>query len=401
MSKFLKFIVHFVIICTIAIVLGLALPPFFGVKTVIVDNKNKETNLAMGSVTYAIPVKTETVNAGAPILVQDGEGTYRYNLVSVDRQTNTGVAIDPEAAASENINVSVKNWVPKVVVTVPLIGYLMAATESTEGIIVLALAVLFLIILYVIAELWKKPETLDEYEDLQGDRRYLKTQKELKMEEIDETMGKGKLIDEIFGEFCEGTFIQPTFITDYPVEMSPLTKMHRSKPGLTERFELMVNGKELANAYSELNDPIDQEERFKDQLRLSEKGDDEAMFIDQDFLKALQYGMPPTSGIGIGIDRLTMLMTGESFIQEVLFFPQMRPEKVIPKDAPARYTELGIPEDWVAVIQKAGYNLVSDMKDVNPQKLHMDICGINKKYKLELANPTVNEVADWVGRIKN
>ena len=224
--------------------------------------------------------------------------------------------------------------------------------------------------------------------------------KELNME-IDDTMGKGKLIDEIFGEFCEGTFIQPTFITDYPVEMSPLTKMHRSKPGLTERFELMVNGKELANAYSELNDPIDQEERFKDQLRLSEKGDDEAMFIDQDFLKALQYGMPPTSGIGIGIDRLTMLMTGESFIQEVLFFPQMRPEKVIPKDAPARYTELGIPEDWVAVIQKAGYNLVSDMKDVKPQKLHMDICGINKKYKLELANPTVNEVADWVGRIKN
>lgn len=224
--------------------------------------------------------------------------------------------------------------------------------------------------------------------------------KELNME-IDDTMGKGKLIDEIFGEFCEGTFIQPTFITDYPVEMSPLTKMHRSKPGLTERFELMVNGKELANAYSELNDPIDQEERFKDQLRLSEKGDDEAMFIDQDFLKALQYGMPPTSGIGIGIDRLTMLMTGESFIQEVLFFPQMRSEKVIPKDAPARYTELGIPEDWVAVIQKAGYNLVSDMKDVNPQKLHMDICGINKKYKLELANPTVNEVADWVGRIKN
>ena len=224
--------------------------------------------------------------------------------------------------------------------------------------------------------------------------------KELNME-IDDTMGKGKLIDEIFGEFCEGTFIQPTFITDYPVEMSPLTKMHRSKPGLTERFELMVNGKELANAYSELNDPIDQEERFKDQLRLSEKGADEALFIDQDFLKALQYGMPPTSGIGIGIDRLTMLMTGESFIQEVLFFPQMRPEKVIPKDAPARYTELGIPEDWVAVIQKAGYNLVSDMKDVNPQKLHMDICGINKKYKLELANPTVNEVADWVGRIKN
>ena len=223
--------------------------------------------------------------------------------------------------------------------------------------------------------------------------------KELKME-IDDTMGKGKLIDEIFGEFCEGTFIQPTFITDYPVEMSPLTKMHRSKPGLTERFELMVNGKELANAYSELNDPLDQEERFKEQLRLSEKGDDEAMFIDQDFLKALQYGMPPTSGIGIGIDRLTMLMTGKPFIQEVLFFPQMRPEKVAPKDAPAKYTELGIPADWVPVIQKAGYNLVSDMKDVNPQKLHMDICGINKKYKLELANPSVADVQAWIERIE-
>ena len=224
--------------------------------------------------------------------------------------------------------------------------------------------------------------------------------KELKME-IDDTMGKGKLIDEIFGEFCEGTFIQPTFITDYPVEMSPLTKMHRSKPGLTERFELMVNGKEISNAYSELNDPIDQEERFKEQLRLSEKGDDEAMFIDQDFLKALQYGMPPTSGIGIGIDRLVMLMTGKSYIQEILLFPQMRPEKVAPKDAPAKYTELGIPEAWVPVIQKAGYNQVSDMAEVNPQKLHMEICGINKKYKLELANPSVNDVAGWIERLKN
>ena len=217
--------------------------------------------------------------------------------------------------------------------------------------------------------------------------------------EIDETMGKGKLIDEIFGEFCEGTFIQPTFITDYPVEMSPLTKMHRSKPGLTERFELMVNGKELANAYSELNDPLDQEERFKDQLRLSEKGDDEAMFIDQDFLKALQYGMPPTSGIGIGIDRLTMLMTGNAFIQEVLFFPQMRPEKTVPKDAVAKYTEIGIPEEWVPVVQKAGYNLVSNMKEVNPQKLHMDICGINKKYKLNLTNPSVADVQAWIEKI--
>ena len=217
--------------------------------------------------------------------------------------------------------------------------------------------------------------------------------------EIDETMGKGKLIDEIFGEFCEGTFIQPTFITDYPVEMSPLTKMHRSKPGLTERFELMVNGKELANAYSELNDPIDQEERFKEQMRLADKGDDEAMIIDQDFLKALQYGMPPTSGIGIGIDRLTMLMTGNAFIQEVLFFPQMRPEKADPKDSVAKYVELGIAEEWVPVIQKAGYNLVSAMKEVNPQKLHMDICGINKKYKLGLTNPSVDEVAGWISKI--
>ena len=217
--------------------------------------------------------------------------------------------------------------------------------------------------------------------------------------EIDDTMGKGKLIDEIFGEFCEGTYIQPTFITDYPVEMSPLTKMHRSKPGLTERFELMVNGKELANAYSELNDPIDQEERFKEQMRLADKGDDEAMIIDQDFLRALQYGMPPTSGIGIGIDRLVMLMTGNAFIQEVLFFPQMRPEKVAPKDAAAKYVELGISEEWVPVIQKAGYNLVSDMKEVNPQKLHMDICGINKKYKLGLTNPSVDQVAEWINKI--
>ena len=217
--------------------------------------------------------------------------------------------------------------------------------------------------------------------------------------ESDETMGKGKLIDEIFGEFCEGTFIQPTFITDYPVEMSPLTKMHRSKPGLTERFELMVNGKELANAYSELNDPIDQEERFKEQMRLADKGDDEAMIIDQDFLRALQYGMPPTSGIGIGIDRLVMLMTGNAFIQEVLFFPQMRPEKVTPKDNAAKYMELGITEEWVPVIQKAGYNLVADMKEVNPQKLHMDICGINKKYKLGLTNPSVDQVAEWISKI--
>ena len=217
---------------------------------------------------------------------------------------------------------------------------------------------------------------------------------ELKME-VDETMGKGKLIDEIFGEFCEGTFVQPTFITDYPVEMSPLTKMHRSKPGLTERFELMVNGKELANAYSELNDPIDQEERFKEQMRLADKGDDEAMIIDQDFLRALQYGMPPTSGIGIGIDRLTMFMTGQTTIQEVLLFPQMKPEKVQKKDAPERYTEMGVPAEWVEPLQKLGYDMVEKLKDLNPNKLHQDLCGYNKKNKLGLANPAKELVEQW------
>jgi lysyl-tRNA synthetase class 2 len=214
--------------------------------------------------------------------------------------------------------------------------------------------------------------------------------------EVDETMGKGKLIDEIFGETCEGSFIQPTFITDYPVEMSPLTKMHRSKPGLTERFELMVNGKELANAYSELNDPIDQEERFKEQMRLADKGDDEAMIIDQDFLRALQYGMPPTSGIGIGIDRLVMLMTGKTYIQEVLFFPQMRPEKKAPRSSVAEWAAIGVPEEWVPVLNKCGYYLIGDIREVNPQKLQMDVCGINKKYKLGYDNPKVDEFAKWI-----
>ena len=217
--------------------------------------------------------------------------------------------------------------------------------------------------------------------------------------ETDETMGKGKLIDEIFGEKCEGNYIQPTFITDYPIEMSPLCKRHRENPELTERFELMVNGKELCNAYSELNDPIDQLGRFQEQLRLSEKGDDEAMFIDNDFVRALEYGMPPTSGMGIGMDRLVMLMTGQQTIQEVLFFPQMRPEKKSPKDPASKYVEIGIAEEWVPVIQKAGYKLVADMQGVNPQKVHMDICGVNKKYKLDLKNPTVDEVAAWIEKI--
>ena len=218
--------------------------------------------------------------------------------------------------------------------------------------------------------------------------------------EVDETFGKGKLIDELFGEFCEGTFIQPTFITDYPVEMSPLTKMHRSKPGLTERFELMVNGKELANAYSELNDPIDQEERFVEQMRLADKGDDEAMIIDKDFIRALQYGMPPTSGIGIGIDRLVMLMTGQSTIQEVLFFPQMRPEKVVKRDQEDAYTTLGIPAEWVAPLQKAGYLTVDSLDGANPGKVHQEICGLNKKFKLGLTNPSVDNVAAWIDAVK-
>jgi len=218
--------------------------------------------------------------------------------------------------------------------------------------------------------------------------------RELNME-IDDTMGKGKLIDEIFGEFCEGTFIQPTFITDYPVEMSPLTKMHRSKLGLTERFELMVNGKELANAYSELNDPIDQYNRFVEQMKLADKGDDEAMVIDHDFMRALEYGMPPTSGIGIGIDRLTMFMTGQPTIQEVLLFPTMKPEKVQKKDSPERYAEIGVPAEWVEPLQKLGYDTVEKLKGLNPNKLHQDLCGYNKKNKLGLANPAKELVESW------
>ena len=214
--------------------------------------------------------------------------------------------------------------------------------------------------------------------------------------DVDETMGKGKLIDELFGEFCEGTFIQPTFITDYPVEMSPLTKMHRSKPGLTERFELMVNGKELANAYSELNDPIDQEERFVEQMKLADKGDDEAMIIDQDFLRALQYGMPPTSGIGIGIDRLVMLMTGKTFIQEVLFFPQMKPEKRMPQSTIAEWAEIGVPEPWVYVLRKAGFNLISDIAKEKAQGLQQKIGEINKKYKLGYERPSLDEIGKWI-----
>lgn len=221
---------------------------------------------------------------------------------------------------------------------------------------------------------------------------------ELKMETIDDSFGKGKLIDEIFGEFCEGTFIQPTFIIDYPVEMSPLTKMHRSKPGLTERFELMVNGKELANAYSELNDPIDQEARFKEQMRLADKGDDEAMVIDQDFLRALQYGMPPTSGIGIGIDRLVMLMTGKEYIQEVMLFPQMKPEAKMPQSSIAEWGAIGVPEDEVYVLRKAGFNLISDIRDEKAQGLQQKLGEIHKKYKLTFDKPSAETIQSWIDK---
>jgi len=211
------------------------------------------------------------------------------------------------------------------------------------------------------------------------------------------SMGKGKLIDELFGSKCEHHYIQPTFIIDYPTETSPLTKMHRSKPGVTERFELMINGKEIANAYSELNDPIDQMERFQDQLRLSEKGDDEAMFIDLDFIRALEYGMPPTSGMGIGIDRLTMLLTNQSSIQDVLFFPQMKPEKKSTSDPEEKYTEKGIPAEWVDPLKKLGFTNVAKLKEVEKHtKLHQDLCGYNKKNKLGLQNPTQDDVKAWI-----
>ena len=214
--------------------------------------------------------------------------------------------------------------------------------------------------------------------------------------EVDDTMGKGKLIDEMFGEKCEGSYIQPTFITDYPIEMSPLTKRHRDNPELTERFELMVNGKELANAYSELNDPIDQYERFVEQMRLAEKGDDEAMIIDKDFIRALEYGMPPPSGMGIGMDRLEKLMTGQTTIQEVLLFPQMRPEKVEKRDNAEAYATAGVPAEWVPVLQKAGVYTVAQLATANPGKLFQDICGLNKKFKLELKNPSQEDVKNWV-----
>jgi len=217
--------------------------------------------------------------------------------------------------------------------------------------------------------------------------------------EVDSTMGKGKLIDEIFGETCEAKIIQPTFITDYPVEMSPLTKKHRSKAGLVERFEAICNGKELCNAYSELNDPIDQRQRFEDQLLLAKRGDEEAMVLDEDFLTAIDHGMPPTAGVGIGIDRLTMIMTNSESIQDVLFFPSMKPEKKFEYDPVEAYTKYGIPEVWVPVIQKLGFLMVKDLKDAKFGKLVNDLRGINKKGKLNLPNLADNDVKGWIEQI--
>lgn len=253
---------------------------------------------------------------------------------------------------------------------------------------------------------WKRLSMFDAIREYTGidisemnEQQLIDTAKKLNVE-TNPTMGKGKIIDEIFGECCEGKLIQPTFITDYPVEMSPLAKKHRSKEGLVERFEAICNGKEICNAYSELNDPVDQRQRFEEQLLLAKRGDEEAMMLDEDFLRSMEYGMPPTSGLGIGIDRLAMLMTNSHSIQDVIFFPQMRPEKKIMIDTKENYIENGIPEMWVDIIQKAGYLKVEELKGVNPNKLHMELCGMNKKHKLGLVNPTNDEVKKWIENIK-
>jgi lysyl-tRNA synthetase class 2 len=253
---------------------------------------------------------------------------------------------------------------------------------------------------------WKRYTMFEAIQEFTGidismmnEKELAETAKKLDVE-IDETMGKGKLIDEIFGEKCESKLIQPTFITDYPIEMSPLAKKHRSKDGLVERFEAICNGKEICNAYSELNDPIDQRERFEQQLIVGKRGDEEAMMLDEDFLKAIEYGMPPTAGLGIGIDRLSMIMTNSPSIQDVIFFPQMRPEKKVQKDNPAKYTAIGIPEEWVPVVQKSGYLTVESMCDVNPGAMHQKLCGTNKKHKLGLQNPSLDDVKSWLEKIK-
>src|SRR6056297_3399650 len=249
---------------------------------------------------------------------------------------------------------------------------------------------------------WKRFTMFEAIEHFTGidiskmdEKQLADTAKKLDVE-IDDSMGKGKLIDEIFGETCEAKLIQPTFITDYPIEMSPLAKKHRTEEGLVERFEGIVNGKEICNAYSELNDPIDQRKRFEEQLLLAKRGDDEAMMLDDDFLKSIEYGMPPTAGLGIGIDRLAMIMTNSNSIQDVLFFPQMRPEKKVQIDPAEMFMELGIPEEWVEVVQKVGFPTVAELKEANPNKLHQQLCGMNKKHKMGLQNPKPDEVKGWV-----
>jgi lysyl-tRNA synthetase class 2 len=213
---------------------------------------------------------------------------------------------------------------------------------------------------------------------------------------MDDTMGKGKLIDQIFGEKCEPQLIQPTFITDYPIEMSPLAKKHRSKPGLVERFEAICNSKEIANSFSELNDPIDQRQRFEDQLELGKRGDEEAMTLDEDFLRALEYGMPPTAGLGIGIDRLAMIMTNSPSIQDVLFFPQMKPEKALTAAPEQEFARAGVREELIPVLQKLGIVSLAQMREMKTSKLFNDVCGMRKKLKLDIPNPTMEEVEGWL-----
>lgn len=218
--------------------------------------------------------------------------------------------------------------------------------------------------------------------------------------EVDSSMGRGKLIDEIFGETCESKLIQPTFIYDYPLEMSPLTKKHRSKPGLTERFEAICNGKEICNAYSELNDPIDQRKRFEDQLELGKRGDTESMVLDEDFLRALEFGMPPTAGLGIGIDRLAMIMTNSASIQDVLLFPQMRPEKKAEVSTDQQFTEIGVPEIWIPALRKLNFNTLEALKNANPNKLLNDLGGMRKKLKMDVAAVQLDEIKQWIANIQ-